>query len=81
MSLLTKFIDSLTIRFHRATYWEVTQPIEISSAIENHNYIILLDHGHMVAGKEGIWSDRIPFIFFLPANPLSPNMVWESRNV
>ncbi|MFM9050800.1 MAG: helix-turn-helix transcriptional regulator [Bacteroidota bacterium] len=70
MSLLTKFIDSLTIRFHRATYWEVTQPIEISSAIENHNYIILLDHGHMVAGKEGHMVRQNSFYFFPAGQPI-----------
>ncbi|MFM7217738.1 MAG: helix-turn-helix transcriptional regulator [Bacteroidota bacterium] len=64
MSLLTKFIDSLTIRFHKATYWEVAQPTEIDGAMMDNNFIILLDRGNMVAGKEHHVVQPNSFYFF-----------------
>lgn len=70
MSLLNKFIDSLHIYFHSASYWEVSQPLEVRGSSDRHNHIILLDRGHMVAGKEEYDVKPDSFYFFPAGNPI-----------
>ena len=52
MSPLHKFIDSLTIRFHQAGFRELAEPVMLCDVKEKYNYIVLLERGHLVAGKE-----------------------------
>ncbi|MEY4594466.1 MAG: hypothetical protein RIQ47_876, partial [Bacteroidota bacterium] len=64
MSPLHKFIDSLHIRFHHAGFREVVEPLELFDVREKCNYIVLLDRGDFIAGKEQHRVHPNSFYFF-----------------
>ena len=64
MSPLHKFIDSLQIRFHHAGFREVIEPVELFDVREKCNYIVLLDRGDFIAGKEKHKVQPNSFYFF-----------------
>lgn len=64
MSLLSKFIDSLHIHFHRAGYYEVIKPFELDGSIGKHNTIVLVHRGAMAAGQDRYAVQPDSFYFF-----------------
>ncbi len=64
MSLLSKFIDSLSIRYHKSAFREVLTPVQLSGATDDHNVIIYLNKGHFAVGKKEIPVKPESFYFF-----------------
>jgi AraC-like DNA-binding protein len=73
MSLLSKFIDSLHIHFHRAGYYEVDKPFAIEGSIGKNNTVVLLHKGSMVAGQEQTCVQQDSFYFFPAGQPVHVN--------
>lgn len=51
MSLLAKFIDSLSAKYYKSAFREVIHPVQLNGTVEESNIIIYLNKGHFCVGK------------------------------
>jgi AraC-like DNA-binding protein len=64
MNMLSRFIDSLTVKFHASAFQEVLSPAKINGIINDHNVIVHLNKGHLVAGRNEEEVKPESFYFF-----------------
>jgi AraC-like DNA-binding protein len=81
MPLFSRLIDSLHIRLHQASFLEVVRPMELTGAFESHNHIVLLEKGHLTAGKDHEFVPPQSFYFFPAGQPINVRYGSGSRTV
>ncbi len=64
MSLLVKFIDSLTAQYFKSAFREVVYPVQLNGPIQERNIIIHLNKGHLSVGKNDALIKPDSFYFF-----------------
>lgn len=52
MPLLSKFIDSLSVKYYRSGYREVLTPVALNGTTEDRNVLVCLNKGHMFVGRD-----------------------------
>jgi AraC-like DNA-binding protein len=64
MSLLSKFVDSVNVRYYKSAFREVVSPVQLNGTVEDHNVIIHLNKGNFFVGKKNEAIKPDTFYFF-----------------
>lgn len=64
--MLSKFIESLHVRFSSANFREITKPFSINSKIDKCNTIVMVNRGHLRLNEESDYAPEGSF-YFIPA--------------
>ncbi|HQW22351.1 MAG TPA: AraC family transcriptional regulator, partial [Bacteroidia bacterium] len=69
--MLSKFIESLHVRFSSANCREIVKPFSINSKTDKCNTIIMVNRGHARLNDQSVYAQEGSFYFFPAGKKIS----------